>query len=60
MAFEYLMACYLLTGQVDKVVANIGEAPRPGLPDIPTLYEEAILIHYGSRERADRPGPSST
>ena len=31
MAFEYLMACYLLTGRVDKVVDEHGKAPRPRL-----------------------------
>jgi hypothetical protein len=51
MAFEYLMACYLLTGQVDKVAANMGRLRDLGYPRIPTLYEEAILIYYGSHER---------
>ena len=48
MAFEYLMACYLLTGQVDKIAANIDRLRDLGYSKIPTLYEEAILIHYGS------------
>ena len=52
MAFEYLMACYLLTGRVDKIVENMGRLPDLGYQAIPTLYEEAILIHYGSREQA--------
>lgn len=52
MAFEYLMACYLLTGQVDKVVENMERLPNLGYQAIPTLYEEAILIHYGSRAQA--------
>jgi hypothetical protein len=51
MAFEYLMACYLLTGQVDKIVANMGRARDLGYPEIPTLYQEAILIHFGSQGR---------
>jgi hypothetical protein len=49
MAFEYLMACYLLTGQVDKIVANMERLHDLGYQGIPTLYEEAILIYYGSR-----------
>jgi hypothetical protein len=52
MAFEYLMACYLLTGRVDKIVENMERLPGLGYPAIPTLYEEAILIYYGSRQQA--------
>ncbi|RPH68871.1 hypothetical protein EHM76_07495 [bacterium] len=48
MAFEYLMACYLLTGRVDKIVENVERLHDLGYQKIPTLYEEAILIHYGS------------
>jgi hypothetical protein len=48
MAFEYLMACYLVTGQVDKIVANVGKLREFGYERIPPLYEEAILIYYGS------------
>ena len=51
MAFEYLMACYLLTGQVDKIVANMGRLRDLGYQGIPTLYQEAILIHFGSQGR---------
>jgi len=49
MAFEYLMACYLLTGRVDKIVANIGRLRELGYREVPTLYQEAMLIHYGSQ-----------
>jgi hypothetical protein len=49
MAFEYLMACYLLTGRVDKIVANMDRLRDLGYQGIPTLYEEAILIYYGTR-----------
>jgi hypothetical protein len=52
MAFEYLMACYLLTGRVDKVVENMERLPDLGYLAIPTLYEEAILIYYRSRAQA--------
>jgi hypothetical protein len=47
MAFEYLMACYLLTGRPDKVVENIEHINDLGYQGIPTLYEEAILIYFG-------------
>jgi hypothetical protein len=51
MAFEYLMACYLLTKQVDKIVANMGGLHDLGYQGTPTLYQEAILIHFGSQGR---------
>lgn len=54
MAFEYLMADYLLAGQVDKIEANMGRLADLGYDETPTLYEEAILIGYGARrERLD-------
>jgi hypothetical protein len=49
MAFEYLMACYLLTGQVDKIAANIQRLDELGYQAIPTLYEEAIVIYANSQ-----------
>jgi len=49
MAFEYLMACYLLAGQLDKIAENIGRLNYLGYQEVPTLYEEAMLIYYGSR-----------
>ena len=51
MAFEYLMACYLFAGQLDKIAENIGRLNQLGYQDVPTLYEEAMLIYYGSRGR---------
>ncbi len=51
MAFEYLMACYLLTMQVDKIVGNMGRLHDLGYQGTPTLYQEAILIHFGSQGR---------
>jgi hypothetical protein len=51
MAFEYLMACYLLAGQLDRIAENIGRINQLGYQDVPTLYEEAMLIYYGSRRQ---------
>ncbi len=51
MAFEYLMACYLFAGQLDKIAENIGRLNHLGYQDVPTLYEEAMLIYYGLRGR---------
>ncbi len=52
MAFEYLMACYLVTNRADKVAENVKRLRDLGYERIPTLYEEAILI---SNEMAGRP-----
>jgi hypothetical protein len=49
MAFEYLMACYLLTGRADKITTNMERLGDFGYQEIPTLYEEAILIYFGSQ-----------
>jgi hypothetical protein len=51
MAFEYLMACYLLAGQLDRIAENVGRINQLGYQDVPTLYEEAMLIYYGSRRQ---------
>jgi len=51
MACEYLMACYLLAGRVDKVTANVKYLAGLGYREIPTLYEEAMLIYYAAQRR---------
>lgn len=45
MAFEYLMAYYLLTGQTEKIIENLEYLNNFGYPDIPRNYQEAILMH---------------
>jgi hypothetical protein len=50
MAFEYLMAQYLLDRQVEAFAAHLGPKLRylekvGAYPQIPTHYQEAILIH---------------
>jgi hypothetical protein len=51
MAFEYLMACYLLAAQHEKIVANIGGLTDLGYREVPPLYEEAMLIYQGMHGR---------
>jgi len=51
MAFEYLMACYLLAGQLDNIAANIQRLAQLGYQNVPTLYEEAMLIYYSLHGR---------
>ena len=45
MAFEYLMAWYLLTGQLDKFIENLDRLDDFDYSEIPRHYEEAILIY---------------
>jgi len=45
MAFEYLMAWYLLTRQLDKFIENLDRLDDFDYSRIPRHYEEAILIY---------------
>ena len=45
MAFEYLMAHYLLSCRVDKVAEHIGRLNDFGYFGIPRHYEEALLLY---------------
>jgi hypothetical protein len=45
MAFEYLMAYYMLTKRLEKVVSNIGRLNDFDYKGIPRHYEEAILLY---------------
>jgi hypothetical protein len=57
MAFEYLTAWYLLTGQLPKVVKQIEKLGQFGYTEIPPLWQEAILIHaYGTGKPVDLRG----
>jgi hypothetical protein len=53
MAFEYMMAFYLLTGQIEKVVANISHLNDLGYERLPQYYEEAIVIYTAGRQKTD-------
>ena len=45
MAFEYLMAVYLLEKRCDKIVENLHLLKDYNYPRIPKLYEEAVLVY---------------
>ncbi|MBN1517821.1 hypothetical protein JXA32_14750 [Candidatus Sumerlaeota bacterium] len=45
MAFEYLMAHYLLTGQVEMISKNVARLRDFNYTRIPRACEEALLIH---------------
>jgi len=51
MAFEHLMAWYLLNGQVDMIALNIGRLNDFNYKRIPRLYEEALLIYKDSSKQ---------
>ena len=55
MAFEYLMAHYLLTRQADKVAANLGRLDDFNYPHMPQHYQEALWAYL--RATADSPQP---
>ena len=45
MAFEYLMARYMLSGQLGKVIQNIDRLDDFDYPQIPRHYAEAALLY---------------
>ncbi len=45
MAFEYLMAWYMMEKRLDKFVKNLGRLPEFGYTALPPLYQEATLIY---------------
>jgi hypothetical protein len=48
MAFEYLMAWYLLNGHLGKFVQQLSRLDEFGYAEIPPLYQEAVVIYaYG-------------
>jgi len=51
MAFEYLMAWYMLNKNLSKLVQNLERLQDFGYRELPTHYEEAALIYiYGTRK----------
>jgi hypothetical protein len=45
MAFEYLMAWYMVTNHLDRLVQNLGRLTEFGYTEIPPLYQEAAVIY---------------
>ncbi len=57
MAFEYLMAFYLLTKDLDQFAANLPRLRDFDYPDLPRHYQEAVLLYeMDTSKRADRCG----
>ena len=53
MAFQYLMAYYLIDGKVGKFIKNVSRLSDFGYLDIPLHYEEAILLYIQETGRRD-------
>jgi len=61
MAFEYLMAAYLLTNHLDGFVRNIARLDDFNYSKIPRLYEEALLVYvYRTRKSVNLYGRQLT
>jgi hypothetical protein len=52
MAFEYLMAHYMLTRQLDKFVENLPRLDDFGYDRIPQQYQEAIVLYIGTTRKS--------
>ena len=51
MAFEYLMAWYMMTKQLDRFVQNLARLAEFGYAEVPLLYQEAAVIYtYGTKK----------
>jgi len=46
MAFEYLMAAYLLTNQLDKFIGKLELINNFRYPELPRHVEEALIVHF--------------
>jgi len=46
MAFEYLMAHYLLTRQLDRFASYVHLVARSGYEEMPPHYAEALMVRY--------------
>ena len=51
MAFEYLMAHYLLTKQLDKFIESLPRLDDFGYKSIPRHYQEAIVLYIGTTRK---------
>ncbi len=59
MAFEYLMAWYMLNKNLGKLVQNLERLQDFDYPELPTHYEEAALIYiYGTGKSLNLSGYS--
>ena len=52
MAFEYLMAYYMLSLQLDRLTQNLYRLDDFNYPQIPELYEEAVLVYKARTQKS--------
>lgn len=50
MAYDYLMALYLQTGQTDKLAGQIGRAADFGYEQLPQHWDEALCIYLSHQD----------
>ena len=51
MAFEYLMAWYMMTKKLEPFVQNLARLTEFGYAEVPPLYQEAAVIYtYGTKK----------
>ena len=55
LAFEYLMAHYLLSQQLDKFQLNLPRLERMGYREVPRHYQEALLLHQKLNQSPELP-----
>jgi hypothetical protein len=53
MAYEYLMAAYMLSGNLQRIVSLIAGRSASVYTEIPRLYQEALLLHQTIYPGAD-------
>jgi tetratricopeptide (TPR) repeat protein len=56
MAYDYLMAHYMLTGQLDRLVRNLGRLQGFGVPTIPQYYQQALAMYNTALREKGLPG----
>ena len=57
LAYEYLMADYLLTGDLDNFANNVGLGEKLGYPAIPRHFQEALALKWSMRHEQGEPMP---
>ena len=57
LAYEYLMADYLLTGDLDTFAEHVGWGEKLGYPAIPRHFQEALALRWSIHHEKNEPLP---
>ncbi len=57
LAYEYLMAAYLLTGDLENFANYVGWGEKLGYPAIPRHFQEALVLKWGFHHEKDEQLP---